>query len=90
MYANLKEVVVYFSNWNEAVWSSLKLKKLFEVPQKWIELFEVPKNWIKMFHLVRIWMELLLFAQSWFSLLEITQIFPIYGNIFNFTQIWMQ
>jgi len=31
-----------------------------------------------------------LFGQSWFSLLEFTQIFPIYGNIFNFTQIWMK
>jgi len=35
-------------------------------------------------------MELLLLGQSWFSLLEFTQIFPIYGNIFNFTQIWMK
>jgi len=35
-------------------------------------------------------MELRLFVQSWFSLLEFTQIFPIYGNIFNFTQIWMK
>jgi len=35
-------------------------------------------------------MELLLFGQSWFSLLEFTQIFPIYGNIFYFTQIWMK
>jgi len=35
-------------------------------------------------------MELLLFGQSWFSLLEFTQIFPIYGNIFDFTQIWMK
>jgi len=32
----------------------------------------------------------LLFGQSWFSLLEFTQIFPIYGNIFYFTQIWMK
>ena len=80
MYANLNEVVVYYSNCSAAVWSSLKLKKLFEVPQKWI----------KVFHLARIWMELLLFGQSWFSLLEFNQIFPIYGNIFNFTQIWMK
>jgi len=71
-------------------WSSLKLKKLFEVPQKWIKLFKVTQNWIKMFHLARIWMELLLFGQSWFGLLEFTQIFPISGNIFNFTQIWMK
>jgi len=35
-------------------------------------------------------MKLLLFGQSWFSLLEFTQIFPIYGNIVNFTQIWMK
>ena len=35
-------------------------------------------------------MELFLLVQSWFSLLECTQIFPIYGNIFNFTQIWMK
>jgi len=76
MYVNLNEVVVYYSNWNEAVWSSLKLKTLFEVTQ----------NWIKMFHLARIWIELLLFGQSWISLLEFTQIFPIYVNIFNFTQ----
>jgi len=34
--------------------------------------------------------ELLLFGQSWFSQLEFIQIFPIYGNIFNFTQIWMK
>ena len=90
MYANLNEVVVYDANWNEAVWSSLKLKKLFEVPQKWIKLFEVTQNLIKMFHLARIWMQLLLFGQSWFSLLEFTQIFPIYENILNFTQIWMK
>jgi len=32
-------------------------------------------------------MELLLFVQSLFSLLEFIQIFPIDGNIFNFTQI---
>ena len=51
--------------------------------------FEVTQNWMKMFHLARSLMELLLFGQSWFSLLEFTQIFPIYGNIFNFTQIWM-
>jgi len=59
-----------------------------EVSQKWIKLFEVTQNWIKMFPLARISMELLLLGQSWFSLLEFTQIFPIYGNIFNFTQIW--
>jgi len=35
-------------------------------------------------------MELLLFGQSGFSRLEFTQIFPIYGNVFNFTQIWMK
>jgi len=80
MYANLNEVVVHYANWNEGVWSSLKLKKLFEVDQ----------NWIKMFHLAQVWMELLVFGQSWFSLLEFTKIFPIYANIFNFTQIWMK
>jgi len=32
-------------------------------------------------------MELLLLGQSGFSLLEFTQVFPIYGNIFYFTQI---
>ena len=90
MYANLNEVIVYYSNWTETVWSSLKLKKLFEVPQKWIKLFEITQNLIKMFHLARILMELLLFGPSWFSLLEFTQVFPIYGNIFNFTQIWMK
>ena len=90
MYANLNEVVVYYSNWNETARSSLKLQKLFEVPQKWIKLFEVTKNWIKMFHLARVWMELLLFGQRWFSLWEFTQIFQTYGNIFNFTQIWMK
>jgi len=35
-------------------------------------------------------MELLLFDQSWCSLLKFTQIFPIYENIFNFSQIWMK
>jgi len=35
-------------------------------------------------------MELLLCDQNWFSLLEFTQIFPIYENIFNFTQFWMK
>jgi len=64
--------------------------KLFAVPQKGIKLFEVTQNWIKMFHLAWIRMELLLFGQSWFSLLEFIQIFPIYGNILNFTQIWMK
>jgi len=54
------------------------------------KVFEITQNWIKIFHLARIWMELLLFGQSWFSLLEFTQIFPIYGNIFNFIQIWMK
>jgi len=34
MNLNLNEVVVYYLNWNEAVGSSLKLKKLFEVPPK--------------------------------------------------------
>ena len=44
-----------------------------------------------MFQLGRIWMELLLFGgESWFSLLEFAQIFQTYGNIFNFTQIWMK
>ena len=42
---------------------------------------------MKLFHLAQIWMEPLPFAQSWSSLLEFTQIFPIYGNISNFTQI---
>jgi len=56
MYANLNEVVVNYSNWNEAVSSSLKLKTLFEVT----------RNWIKMFRLDRIWMELLLLGQSSF------------------------
>jgi len=32
----------------------------------------------------------LLFGQSWFSQLGFSQIFPVYGNIFNFTQIWMK
>jgi len=41
---------------------------------------------MKMFRL-EIWMELLPFNQSWVSLLKFTQIFPIYGNISNFTQI---
>ena len=54
-----------------------------------MKLFEATQNWIKTFHLAQSWMELLLFRQSWFSLLELTQIFPINGNIFNFTQIWM-
>ena len=35
-------------------------------------------------------MKLLLFVQGWFNMLKFTQIFPIYGNIFNFTQIWMK
>jgi len=35
-------------------------------------------------------MELLPIDQSLFSLLEFTQIFPIYGNISNFTQIWLK
>jgi len=50
------------------------------------------QNWKKMFHLARIWMELLLFGHSWFSMLDFgpTQIFPIYGNIFDLTQIWMK
>jgi len=74
MYANLNKVVVYYSNWNEAVWSSLKLQKLFEVPQKWIELFEVTQNWIKMFHLARIWMELLLLLKYTHVILDIIQI----------------
>jgi len=43
-----------------------------------------------MFHLAQIWMELMLFGQSWFSLLEFIQISPIYGNIFNFTHIWIK
>ena len=54
-----------------------------------MELFEVIQN-MKVFHLARSWMELLLFVQSWFRLLEFTPIFPIYGNIFTFTQIWMK
>jgi len=45
---------------------------------------------MKMFHLPQIWMELLPFGQSWFNLLEFTQIFPIYGNISNSTQIWIK
>jgi len=55
-----------------------------------MKLFGVIQYWIKIFHLVGIWMEQLLFGQSWFSLLEFTRIFPIYGNIFNFTQILMK
>jgi len=88
MYAKLNEVVEYYSNWNEAVWSSIKSKKLFEVPQKWIKLFGVTQ--IEDVPLGPDWIKLLLFGQSWFSLLEFTQIFSIYGNIFNFTQIWMK
>jgi len=68
----------------------LKIEKAIGSPPKWIKLFEVIQNSLKMFHFARIWMELLLFGQSWFSLLEFTQIFPIYGSIFNFTQIWMK
>jgi len=75
MYAILNKVVVYYSNWNEAVWSQPKLPK---------------KQKKTVFHLARSLIELLLFAQSWFSLLEFTHIFQIYGNIFNFTQIWMK
>ena len=55
-----------------------------------LKVFECTQNWMKIFHLARSWMELLLFGQSWFSLMEFTQIFPIYGNIFNFDQIWMK
>jgi len=72
MYANLNEVVLYYSNWIEAVWSYPKLNE--DVPLG-------PK-----FNGDTV----LLFGQSWFSLLEFTQIFPIYGNIFYFTQIWMK
>ena len=43
-----------------------------------------------MLHLAQIWVELLLFDQSWFSLWECIQIFPIYGKISYFTQIWMK
>ena len=64
--------------------------ELFYIAHLWTRLFEVTQNWIKMFHLAWIRMELLLFGQSWFSLLEFIQIFPIYGNILNFTQIWMK
>jgi len=48
MYAHLNDVVVHYSNWVEAVWSSLKVKTLLEVPQKWMKLFEVTQNWTKM------------------------------------------
>jgi len=54
---------------------------------KWLYIIQIG---MKLFHLARSWMELLLFGQSLFTLLEFTQIFPIYGNIFNFTQIWMK
>ena len=64
------------------------MKRLYII-QIGMKLFEVTQNWM-MFHLARSWMELLLFGQSQFSRLEFTQIFPIYGNIFNFTQIWMK
>jgi len=79
---NLNGVFVYYPNWNEALWSF----------QNWLKLFEVTQKWTKMFHLAQIWMELLPFRQSWLSLLEFrpTQIFPIYGNISDFTQIWMK
>jgi len=81
---------------------SLIRMKLFEVHKKWIKLFQVPQKWIKA---VRSYPKLnedvplgpnfygatvLLFDQCWFSLLEFTQIFPIYGNISNFTQVWMK
>jgi len=65
MYA-IYEVVVYYSNWNEGVWSYQKLNE--DVPPG-------PKLNGAM-----------LFVQSWFSLLEFTQIFPIYGNMFNLTK----
>ena len=63
--------------------------KLFQFPKMNKAVWSYPKL-NKDVLLVQIWMELSLFGQSWFSLLEFTQIFPIYGNIFNFTQIWMK
>jgi len=64
-------------------WNLLKYLKYMQIC---MTLFQFDQ----MFHLAWIWMELLLFSQSLFSLLEFTQIFPIYANIFNFTQIWMK
>jgi len=61
--------------------------KLFETPPEQTKLFEITQNWIKMFHVVQTRVELLPFGQSWFSLLEITQNFPVYGNISNFTKV---
>ena len=55
-----------------------------------MKLFEVTSTWMKLFHLAQIRTEVLPFAQSWLSLLEFTQNFPGYGNISNFTQIWMK
>ena len=68
--------------WNEAIWGYPKLNKAVWSYAKLIEA--VPHgqslNGDTVFP----------YAQSWFSLLEFTQIFPIYGDIFNFTQNWMK
>jgi len=64
--------------------------KWLHIIQIGIKLFEVTQNWMKMFHLAEVEWSYLMFVQNLFSLMEFTQVFPIYGNISNFTQIWMK
>jgi len=50
-----------------------------------IKLFEVTQNWRKIFHLARSWIEL-----SVSSFPGFTQVFPVYLNVFAFTQVWLK
>jgi len=86
---NLPKYFWLYPNFNGAFVCYPIGMKLFEIAQNWIKLFEVSQTGMKLFHLVQIRMELMPFAESWFSVLEFTQIFPIYGNVSNFTQ-WMK
>jgi len=40
--------------------------------------------------ITQIWKNLFEVAQIWIGLLESTPVFPVYGNISKFTQIWIK
>ena len=75
-YLNFSKELVYCTNKNEAVWSCWKLNKaVWSYPILNEEVPLGPK---------------LPFPESWFNVLEFSEIFPIYGNIFNFAKTWMK
>jgi len=95
MYAILIEVVVYYSNWNEAVWSYPKLNEDVPLGPKMNGLFCLPRvdlvywNSPKFFNFMETFLTSPKFEWSCPNCSNFIKIAKIYPNDFDFIQIWI-